>query len=105
MTEEPLEEEPLVEPEDDWVAEELPTKKMRRNRDEEDRFDGRIQALLAEAGLLDLDKNMIRFAGSRRFDRRFGPSTNQAVKAFQAREGLAPDGVVGPVTWRRLLGI
>lgn len=32
----------------------------------------------------------------------FGPVTERAVKAFQAKEGLVSDGVVGPITWARL---
>ena len=32
----------------------------------------------------------------------FGPLTENAVLAFQARFGLAADGVVGRVTWNRL---
>jgi murein L,D-transpeptidase YcbB/YkuD len=33
----------------------------------------------------------------------FGPKTETAVKAFQKRSGLEPDGVVGPLTWAALL--
>lgn len=32
----------------------------------------------------------------------FGPQTQGAVKDFQRSEGLSPDGIVGPNTWRAL---
>ncbi|MEN9562902.1 MAG: hypothetical protein RIR73_1146 [Chloroflexota bacterium] len=34
----------------------------------------------------------------------FGPLTNEAVKDFQSKHGLTPDGVVGPLTWQKLVG-
>ncbi len=33
----------------------------------------------------------------------FGPHTESAVKVFQIRRGLTPDGIVGPLTWRELV--
>ncbi|MEO9779007.1 MAG: N-acetylmuramoyl-L-alanine amidase [Sedimentitalea sp.] len=33
----------------------------------------------------------------------FGPNTEAAVRAFQQRNGLVPDGIVGPKTWEVLL--
>ena len=37
-------------------------------------------------------------------DGAFGPATAEAVKAFQASQGLEPDGLVGPSTYAALLG-
>jgi hypothetical protein len=53
----------------------------------------RIQRRLKELGL---------YTGP--LDGRFGGGTEAAVKAFQAREHLDVDGIVGPVTFQRLLG-
>ena len=37
-------------------------------------------------------------------DGNFGNQTATAVKAFQKKNSLATDGVVGPVTWAKLSG-
>jgi putative chitinase len=34
----------------------------------------------------------------------FGPKTEEAVKAFQSKNGLTPDGVVGDKTWAMIMG-
>src|SRR5687767_3144027 len=38
-------------------------------------------------------------------DGTFGPLTSQAVKEVQAKYGLSPDGIVGPLTWRVLTSV
>lgn len=38
-------------------------------------------------------------------DGSFGPLTAQAVKEVQAKYGLSPDGIVGPLTWRVLTSV
>ena len=35
-------------------------------------------------------------------DGKFGAQTEQAIKGFQAKNGLTQDGVVGPATWAKL---
>jgi len=35
-------------------------------------------------------------------DGAFGAKTEAAVKAFQAAQGIAADGIVGPITWRNI---
>ncbi len=37
-----------------------------------------------------------------RVDGEFGPATTSAVIAFQQLEGLTPDGIIGPTTWKAL---
>jgi putative chitinase len=34
----------------------------------------------------------------------YGPKTEDAVKAFQAKNGLTADGIVGPATWAKIMG-
>ena len=34
----------------------------------------------------------------------FGPKTEEVVKAWQAKNGLTADGIVGPATWAKLMG-
>jgi putative chitinase len=34
----------------------------------------------------------------------FGPKTEAAVKAWQAKNGLVADGIVGPATWAKIMG-
>jgi putative chitinase len=34
----------------------------------------------------------------------FGPKTEQAVKEWQAKNGLEADGIVGPTTWAKIMG-
>ena len=34
----------------------------------------------------------------------FGPKTEAAVKEWQAKNGLTPDGIVGPATWAKIMG-
>lgn len=36
-------------------------------------------------------------------DRDFGPYTEQILKDYQRANGLVPDGVCGPITWKKLL--
>ena len=35
---------------------------------------------------------------------KFGPKTDTAVKDWQSKNGLTPDGIVGPSTWAKLMG-
>jgi N-acetylmuramoyl-L-alanine amidase len=36
-------------------------------------------------------------------DGAFGPITDSTIKQFQSRVGISSDGIVGPVTWKKLL--
>ena len=43
--------------------------------------------------------------GDKGADGSFGPATDKALRAYQTAQGLTPDGVCGPKTWGKLLGI
>lgn len=80
----------------------LPTLRRRDSLKNAKASERRVQGLLAAAGMLDLERNV---NDQGRLDGKFGPSTEQAVRQFQGQQGLAVDGIVGPVTWAALLGV
>ena len=45
-----------------------------------------------------------RFGHELKVDGDFGPRTLAVVKSFQQKVGLKPDGLVGPLTWARVMG-
>lgn len=57
------------------------------------------------AAVTDMQKKLIAAGydiGSSGADGDFGPATEQAVKRLQTANGLAVDGIVGPITWAAL---
>ena len=78
----------------------LPTLRRRGSLKNAKASERRLQGLLAAAGRLDIGANTSRG----RFDGKFGPSTDRAVRSFQGSQGLTVDGIVGPKTWTALLG-
>ena len=43
--------------------------------------------------------------GTSGLDGSFGPATCKALREYQTQNGLDPDGVCGPKTWGKLLGV
>ena len=52
--------------------------------------------------LVELLQRKLGISG-RKVDGVFGPMTEAAVRRFQRKHGLVPDGIVGPKTWQRLV--
>lgn len=63
---------------------------------------GMRTAHVAAAQSALIAKRYLSGKGSEKADGDYGPRTEAAVKAFQRGRGLAPDGIVGPKTWREL---
>jgi hypothetical protein len=97
---------PVSEPtptESTWTEElvkNLPTLKKRPDLGRTSDDDRRAQGLLAAAGTLEIQPNL----DGRRFDGKFGDSTDEAVRKFQKSRRLSVDGVIGRNTWEGLLG-
>lgn len=47
----------------------------------------------------------LKFLGANESDGKFGPKTEAAVKSFQGKHSLTPDGIVGRNTWATLAGV
>lgn len=43
--------------------------------------------------------------GASKVDGDFGGKTDAAIRAYQKKNGLTVDGIVGPATWKKLLGV
>ena len=54
---------------------------------------GRLQAILDARGYTTETDGVI------------GEATDQAIRRFQREHDLDPDGVVGPLTWRKILSM
>jgi peptidoglycan hydrolase-like protein with peptidoglycan-binding domain len=56
-----------------------------------------------ESPFVEILQHLLRARGfGLKVDGVFGVITNQAVRRFQGNQGIAIDGIVGPVTWSRL---
>ncbi|PSN17657.1 hypothetical protein C7271_16580 [filamentous cyanobacterium CCP5] len=60
------------------------------------------QPYLQGQDVLDAQQGLVRQGIVLNPDGIYGPATAEAVKAFQRRNGLVADGIIGPNTWARL---
>jgi hypothetical protein len=81
------------------MIENLPARKKRSDLGKTSDWDRKIQGLLAAAGYLDIQSNL----DGKKFDGKFGASTEKAVKSFQSSNSLSSDGIVGKNTWEGLI--
>lgn len=69
---------------------------------------GAINAILAKpvlrVGSTGIAVRYVQFRTGTNVDGDFGSKTNAAVKSFQSSNGLSADGIVGPLTWGKLIG-
>jgi hypothetical protein len=66
-----------------------------------------VKMMIGDRGgnIVDLQKRLNKLGAQLEADGVFGQATHRAVIAFQGREGLSPDGIVGKATWRRLVDL
>jgi hypothetical protein len=64
-----------------------------------------VKMMIGDRGekVMDLQKRLNKLGAQLGADGVFGQDTHRAVIAFQGREGLSPDGIVGKATWARLV--
>jgi hypothetical protein len=64
-----------------------------------------VKMMVGDRGenIVDLQKRLNKLGAQLGADGVFGQGTHRAVIAFQGREGLSPDGIVGKATWKRLV--
>lgn len=66
-----------------------------------------VKMMIGDRGddVRDLQKRLNKLGAQLGVDGLFGQGTHRAVIAFQGREGLSPDGIVGKATWNRLVAL
>lgn len=84
----------------DGIVGELTWEKL----DDADKSDPTVKLGSEQVAVRGVQRRLIQlgFFDGGEIDGRFGPKTEAAVKAFQKRYDLEPDGIVGPLTWAAL---